>query len=224
MCFSAGASFAASAVVAVAGVASISRVKRKTQIMFAAIPIIFSFQQLIEGFVWLTFTHRDYRHWQNIPVIIFLFLAQVVWPVWVPVSILQIEMDEKRRMALRILVLISGIVAPLQAYRLFFYPAMAEVTTHHIHYALDFSIPYFGMVLNVFYFMTTMLPPFFSARKPILILGFLNLGSFITTVIFFEKDVVSVWCFFAALISLQVFRAMKDLNSELKLSSYTADK
>lgn len=203
---------------AVAGVASITRVKRKTQIMFASIPLIFSLQQLMEGFVWITFTNKDYRHWQNIPVMIFLFLAQVVWPVWVPMSIIQTETERKRRIALWILLLISGIVAPLQAYRLFFLPAKAEITTHHIHYALDFSIPYFGMVLNVFYFMTTMLPTFFSSRKPILVLGFLNLTSFITTFIFFEKDVVSVWCFFAALISLQVFQGMKDLNKDLELS------
>jgi hypothetical protein len=109
-------------------------------------------------------------------------------------------------------------LAPLQAYRLFFYPANAELTTHHIHYALDFSIPYFGLVLNVFYFMTTIIPPFLSSRRAIVVLGAFNLTTFLITVVLFQNNVVSVWCFFAALISWQVVQAMKDFKLEHALS------
>jgi hypothetical protein len=214
MCFSAGASFTASAVVATAGVISIAGVKKKTQLMFASIPVIFALQQLVEGFVWFSFTDENYRSWQNMLVMSFLFIAQVVWPLWVPLAILQTETERRRRTALKVLVLISCIVAPLQAYRLFFYPATAELSPHHIHYALDFSIPYFGLALNVFYFMSTMFPPFLSSRRPILVLGFLNLTSFLITVVLFEKNVVSIWCFFAALISWQVIRGIKDINRQ----------
>lgn len=210
MCFSAGASFGASAIVAVGGIISTRQIKFKKQIMFAVIPFIFSLQQLIEGFVWLTLTGKEYRHWQIVPITMFLFLAQVVWPVWVPLSILKIEEHAGRRTGLKILFFLSCILAPLQAYRLFFYPSSAQLTPHHIHYALDFSIPYFGLILNVFYFMTTIVPPFFSSRKAVVVLGALNLVSFIITAIFFERDVVSVWCFFAALISWQVIQAMKN--------------
>ncbi|HTF21422.1 MAG TPA: DUF6629 family protein [Chryseolinea sp.] len=217
MCFSAGASFGASAVVAVAGVISIRRITYKEQIMFAAIPLIFALQQLTEGLVWITFTESEYRQWQNLPVIMFLFLAQVVWPIWVPLSILKIEEKYRHRIALRILVYGSFIVAPLQAYRLFFLPWTAEVTNHHIHYGLDFSIPYFGLLLNILYFLTTIVPPFLSSRKPVIVLGTLNLASFITTTILFERNVISVWCFFAALISWQVIRAMKDESHFPKL-------
>lgn len=212
MCFSAGASFTASAVVATAGVVSITGVKRRTQIMFASIPVIFALQQLVEGFVWFSFTDENYRSWQNMLVMSFLFIAQVVWPLWVPLAVLQTETEHRRRAALKMLVLISCIVAPLQAYRLFFFPATAELSPHHIHYSLDFSIPYFGLVLNIFYFMATMFPPFLSSRRPIIILGVLNLSSFLITVVLFQKNVVSIWCFFAALISWQVIRGIKDMN------------
>ena len=208
MCFSAGASFGASAVVAVAGVISTRRIKHSEQIMFAAIPLIFAAQQLIEGLVWLTFTEPEYHPWQRIPVNLYLILAQVIWPVWVPLSILKIEGDPKHRYRLRILSYCSFILAPLQAYRLFAYPSTVEVTTHHIHYGLDFSIPYFGLILNLVYFITTIVPPFLSSRKPVIVLGVLNLASFVLTVLFFEGNVISVWCFFAALISWQVIRAM----------------
>ncbi len=219
MCFSAGASFGASAIVAVAGVVSIKKAETKAQIMFASIPIIFSVQQLMEGFVWLTFTHGDYAHLRSIPATAFLFLAQVLWPVWVPLSILLIEKERKRRVALKILAGLSVLLAPFQAYRLFFYPFGVELTTNHIHYSLDFSIQHYGLVLNLFYFMTTIFPPFLGRSKGMITLGFLNITSFIITAIFFEKDVISVWCFFAALISWQVFLVMKELNGKSQLGS-----
>jgi hypothetical protein len=121
-----------------------------------------------------------------------------------------------RRKALKVLVYISFALAPLQAYRLFFYPFKAEVTPHHIHYSLDFSIPYFGLILNVFYFMVTIFPPFLSRQKHIIILGVLNGVSFLITAVFFTDNIVSIWCFFAALISWQVVLAMKELNSKSK--------
>jgi hypothetical protein len=218
MCFSAGASFGVSAAVAVAGVISTRRVRYSEQIMFAAIPLIFALQQLIEGFVWLSFTGEQFHKWQSLFVTMFLFLAQVIWPVWVPLSILKIEENSRRRIALRILVYCSFILAPFQAYRLFFLPWTVEMTNHHIHYGLDFSIANFGLLLNIVYFMTTIVPPFLSSRKPVLVLAILNFGSFVSTVFFFERNVISIWCFFAALISWQVVRAMKDETHFPKLA------
>jgi hypothetical protein len=219
MCFSAGASFGASAVVAVAGVISTRRIRHREQIMFAAIPLIFALQQLIEGFVWLSFMREESYKWQSLLATMFLFFAQLVWPIWVPLSILNMEENSRRRTLLRTLVYCSFILAPFQAYRLFFLPLTVEMTNHHIHYGLDFSIVSFGLLLNMIYFMTTIIPPFLSSRKPIIVLGVLNLGSFVTTVFFFERNVISVWCFFAALISWQVIRAMNDETHFSKLAA-----
>lgn len=53
MCFSSIASFAASGILVVVGIASIKKVEYPSQLMFAGIPILFSGQQFTEGFVWL---------------------------------------------------------------------------------------------------------------------------------------------------------------------------
>ena len=58
MCFSATASFGASAVLGVIGVAAVAKAKTKPQRLFASIPLVFAVQQLSEGFLWLS---------QNIP-------------------------------------------------------------------------------------------------------------------------------------------------------------
>lgn len=185
--------------------------------MFAVIPLIFAFQQIMEGWVWLTLTNSDYRQWQRIPVTMFLFLAQVVWPLWVPLSMLKIESNPRLRLGLKILCYCSVVAAPLQAYRLIFNPPAVELRMHHIYYGLDLSILYLGATLNVFYFLTTIVPPFLSSRRSVVTLGIFNLVAFVIAMISFRSNIISVWCFFAALISCQVIRIMNGMRDKLSL-------
>jgi hypothetical protein len=218
MCFSASASFSAGVAVAAAGIVSVKRIRSREQIMFAIIPLIFAVQQVMEGWVWMTFNHVEYEASRHIPAAVFLFFAQVVWPVWVPFSLFRIESDARLRAALRVLCLCSVILAPFQIYRLLMQPAVVSITNHHIHYKLDSSIVQLGWILNVFYFLTTIVPPFLSTRRPVLILGAFNFLALVVTWFSFRPNVVSVWCFFAALISVQVIQTMGDMNREKRLT------
>jgi hypothetical protein len=219
MCFSATASFGASAILTVAGVAALRKVETKSQIPFAAIPVIFAFQQFTEGFVWLSLNHPDYNDWQKIPITIYLVIAQAVWPFWVPFSFLSIEKDQKRKKALKILVGLGSVVSIFLAYQVLLYPVSAAITPLHIHYALHIPEGIFSIAVIIFYFLATIVPPFLAGGKRMTSLGLLNLMSFIVTVVFFENYVISVWCFFAALISWEVFVAMKDLNVQPKFTT-----
>ncbi len=91
MCFSAGASFTAGAVLTVIGVVSIRESHERQQIPFASIPLLFAIQQIFEGFVWLSFTNPDFAFTRWVSAYMFIFIAQVVWPFWVPFSILMLE-------------------------------------------------------------------------------------------------------------------------------------
>ncbi len=219
MCFSATASFGAGALLTFAGIAALTKVDTRSQIPFAAIPVIFAFQQFTEGFVWLSLTHADFSHWQKIPVTIFLFLAQAVWPFWVPYSFLLIEKDEKRKIALKILLGFGTIVSIFLAYRVLFFPVSAAITPLHIHYALHFPNEPYSTVVSIFYFLATIVPPFLAGGKRMTSLGLLNLMSFIVTMLFFENYVISVWCFFGALISWEVYIAMKELKGKQKITT-----
>lgn len=53
MCFSAGASFGASAILVVIGVASLRKVQTRAHLPFAAIPLLFGIKQAFEGVLWL---------------------------------------------------------------------------------------------------------------------------------------------------------------------------
>ena len=54
MCFSASASFVAGVTLSAAGVATLKQAKRKTEIPFALMPLLFGIQQITEGVIWLT--------------------------------------------------------------------------------------------------------------------------------------------------------------------------
>ena len=94
MCFSSSASFSTGAILGVAGLLTITKVKNSDQYIFASIPLFFSIQQFSEGLVWLSLTKSNFAIWESMATNIFLIFAQVVWPIWVPLSIYLLEKDK----------------------------------------------------------------------------------------------------------------------------------
>lgn len=211
MCFSASASFGASAVLAVAGFASIKKVQTRSQLMFACIPLVFSIQQFTEGFVWISMTAEN-SEWRPIPMYIFLVFAQVIWPTWVPLSILLFEKDVARKKILQVIFCLGLMLSCYLAYCLVLYDVSASIRSHHIHYDLDFPVQYIP-ILSLFYFIPTIVPPFISSVKKMSLLGLLNFASFLVTKLFFGDFIISVWCFFAALISGVVYLILRETRS-----------
>ena len=70
MCFSATASFTAGAGLLVIGAITIRLSRDRAELPFAAIPVLFGVQQLIEGALWLTFPDKApllnaEQHWDG---------------------------------------------------------------------------------------------------------------------------------------------------------------
>lgn len=215
MCFSASASFGAGIVLSAISIASIKKAKQPSQVLFASIPLIFAVQQFTEGFLWLSLTNPGYSSLQQASTYIFLFFAQVVWPFWVPFSLLMLTEKEKRRSIEKILVLIGGIVSLYLAYCLLSFKVEAQVTGYHIAYGQDYpaGLSLYGGLL---YVMATIFPPFFSPIKRMWMLGAAILISYIITNVFYTDYIVSVWCFFASVISAAVFLVMYQINHSHK--------
>jgi hypothetical protein len=205
MCFSAEASFSASAVLGIVGVITVKKVKDPSQLAFACIPFLFGFQQLSEGVLWLSLTHTEYAYLQTTSTYLFLIIAQIIWPTWVPYSIMLLEKNEKHRKNLKI---ILGIGIALSLYLTFcylFYNVKAEISNHHIKYNLDFPHEkHFLWLTALFYFIPTVVSAFVSSVKRMHLLGTTILLSCILTRLFTIHYFISVWCFFAAIISVLV--------------------
>jgi hypothetical protein len=220
MCFSANASFVVSSGLIGIGVATINKIRNKFQIPFSIIPILFSFQQLTEGILWLSLTTSHFNYLQEIATFIFLIFAQVIWPIWVPLSIWLLEKNDLRKKILFALSFAGVVVSAYLFYSLINCNIESKINNHHISYLI--AMPEFFYVNGgVLYFMVTVIPPFVSSIKKMNFLGVSILLSYLFTKIYFHEFIISVWCFFAAIISLIVlyinFNYEKNFKQNFKL-------
>jgi drug/metabolite transporter (DMT)-like permease len=211
MCFSAAASFTGGAVITAIGVATLTRVKKPSQAPFAAIPLIFGIQQCAEGVLWLTLKSGNQDTLEKAGLYIFLITALVIWPMMIPFSIRLLETGRQRRKILAVLMALGGMVSLFYAYCLIFLNVHAEIQSFHISYFNDYPG---GLVMLAFviYLAVTILPLFVSSVKKMWIFGILIGVSCLVTGIFFEQYLTSVWCFFAALISMAIFWILNGMN------------
>jgi len=187
----------------VIGIIAVKKIPAVSLVPFAIIPLLFAVQQFSEGFVWLAGTNVISAAWKQPSVLFFLLFAQVVWPVWVPFSIFLLEKQPLRRKILLALLVAGAILAIYHLYCLAAFPVSAEIADHHIDYRLGYS-SFAGGLGSMVYIMATILPPFISGVKKMPLLGLCILLSFLVTLFFYKTYVISVWCFFAALISVIV--------------------
>jgi len=200
MCFSATASFGASVLLTGATVLAVRKIQRPAQWSFAAIPGIFAIQQFIEGFVWLSLSNESYSGWSQNSIFWFLFFASVVWPAWIPFAMVLLEKDRWRKQILYSLLGLGLVLSAHSIYGLMVYPYHAQISGYHIQYWLD-TPPYWNMFVLIVYGLVTVVPAFFSSVPRMWWLGVLIAGSYFITLALFPHHVVSVWCYFAAIIS-----------------------
>lgn len=215
MCFSAQASFAGSAVITAIGVATLTKVKKPSQIPFAVIPLLFGIQQCAEGILWITLKSGTADSLQSAAAYIFLITALVIWPTMIPFSMLLLEKGPQRKKLLTGLTAMGGIVSLYYAFCLIFYRVYPQIQSFHIIYIDEFP----GRLVDIafiLYLATTILPLFVSSVKRMWIFGVLIAGSCLVTEIFYAQYLTSVWCFFAALISIAIFWIMCEMQGKKK--------
>ncbi|WP_199120261.1 DUF6629 family protein [Pedobacter sp. ASV28] len=213
MCFSATASFSAGAVLTVIGIVSLKKVQHRSQLPFASIPLIFAAQQIAEGVLWLALPGTDTYHIDKLVTYFFLVFAQVLWPVWIPMAVLLLEKHQTRRFFQKILVGIGLMVSVYLGYCMIRYRVSAEISCYHIEYH-QFYPETFRVVGGVMYIMATILPPLFSHLKKMWILSVTVMVSYLITASFYENYIVSVWCFFASVVSLSIYVVMLEIHQD----------
>jgi hypothetical protein len=210
MCFSAGASFGASAILGTIGIVTLKKAKTTNQIPFASIPLLFGVQQAAEGALWIGLSGGNNESWKHVPVYIFLIFAQAVWPVWIPFSVLRLENDRTRGTIIKVILGMGSCVSLYLLYCMLVYDVKAEIHSGHILYTLRFPTA-LARITNVLYFVPTVVL-FISSIKRIQLLGLLVLASFVFSKVYFSEHLISVWCFFAGIISIALFWIVSTLK------------
>lgn len=212
MCFSATASFSAGIVLSAIGIVSIKKVQHHYQCLFAAIPLLFAIQQFSEGILWLTLPYPDLYYLQRGTTLLFLIFAQIIWPLYVPVSILLLEKQKTRKNIQRVLVGIGLLVSCTLGYYLYMYEVHAEIDCYHITYIQSYPEK-FRILGGILYGIATIAPSFFSHIRRMWMLSVTILISYIITALFYENYLISVWCFFASVISISVWFIMSEIKT-----------
>lgn len=202
MCFSAAASFASAGLLGLAGIAALRQARGPAQWPFAAIPCLFAVQQGAEGLAWLGLSQGGRTSWAMVPGYAFLVVAQLVWPVWIPLALRLIAPPERKRPLGVVLALGSGVSLLLAACMLR-YGVDAAIVAHHIAY----SLPYPSMVRDcggLLYGVAVIAPPFMTGMRNMWWLGVGIAVAYLVSAIIYQYSVLSVWCYLSALLSILI--------------------
>ena len=166
--------------------------------MLAAIPLFFGIQQIAEGIVWkgmeqnndMLITYGAYT---------FLFFAFFFWPVWLPLTMYTLEPHEKRRIVLTVLTICGlglGIYLVHMASNDSIFVQMFDC---QIMYGLATERSY--LVVTILYLIVTIVPFFIVLNPWVNLMGAAVAISYLISYLFYTQVLVSVWCFFVAVIS-----------------------
>ena len=200
MCFSATASFTAGTALSALGVATLRLTRRKVDIPFASIPLLFGVQQIVEGILWLSFRF-DAPQLNVATTYLFSMFSHVLWPIFVPFSIGLLEAVPWRRKAIRGFQAVGLFVGLYLLYVLAEFPVTA-VAAENIVYV---SPHFYNIPVMLFYLVATCVSCFFSSVATIRLFGALALFLFLVAYGFFTIALFSVWCFFAAVLSSIIY-------------------
>ncbi|MHB8442412.1 MAG: DUF6629 family protein [Candidatus Acidiferrales bacterium] len=133
---------------------------------------------------------------------IYSVFSHVLWPIYVPFAVSLVEPVPWRKRGL-VSVQIAGLAAGLYLlYNLVQYPVTSRVLGKHIVY--ESSHFYVPAVLGA-YVVATCVSAMLSSHPIIRLFGALALFAFLAAYAIHAATLVSVWCFFAAILSFVIY-------------------
>lgn len=209
MCFSAPVSFAASALLLPAGLYSLRLASQHhpRYLPLAAIPIAFGIQQACEGLVWLGMEVASSKA-VNFGTFGFLAFAYWFWLFWAPWSVAIAEANPIMQRISGSLGVIGLIYGALLYLPLVFQPdwLVVQVFHHSIEYdtRLIFDLWFPQEVDRLIYALIILIPFLLASSRALKGFGATIALSAIASHWFLYQVFVSVWCFFAAILSLLI--------------------
>ena len=218
MCFSASASFTASAILMPLGLYA-THIARKTDqpdyVPLALTPFFFGVQQLIEGFVWIGVKHGNVEPLTRLSSLGFLFFAYCFWMIWIPWSAYSIARKhesaglQNRLKWVAIVATVLGITFYIPV--LFNPPSVQPALSsgrllydisslHSVYHNFVTTEPVGEMV----YWGFIVLPLVALRDRAVRLYGVLIFFSIFLTWVTYSATFNSAWCFYCAILSIYV--------------------
>ena len=211
MCFSALASFTAAAGLLGIGTVTVRRARARRELPYAAIPLLFGIQQLLEGMLWLTFPDR--APLLNVGLThLYSFFSHVLWSIYVPLAALALETVPWRRRVLAGIALAGALAGVYLLVMLARLPITARVVGQHIFY----DSPHFYVLTTMaLYLIGTCASLMVSSHRRVAAFGIAAFVSAVAAYVFYATWFISVWCFFAAVLSIIVLWQVREPQARL---------
>jgi len=177
----------------------------------AALPAIFAFHTLTSAFVWWGLQGAISPDLGSTATQVFLAIAFVLWPVYIPIAVLLVEPRGWRRFAL------MGLIG-LGAYSslTFLIPLLAgKGTAVACPYYIDFDIAGVDMTSSMLYLVATCGALLLASDRHLRLWGWANVAAVGVLILMAGRGLPSLWCFWAACTSVFVAWYLRSLSRPL---------
>ncbi|MFM9378042.1 DUF6629 family protein [Gordonia sp. VNK21] len=202
MCFSATASFVGAGVITAAGVGTLALVRDVRQLPFAALPLLFGLHQFTEGWTWLELGDQTDACLTGPGVHTWVLFAWALLPFFVPWAAWLMEPPGRRRSLIAVPFAVGTALALYLLYLSVQPGIRVEVVDGNLDYHM--GIGYSPAWLAVPYVFATCLAPMLSRHRYVFAMGLGNLIAMTAAALLNAAGFASLWCTFAAFLSLIV--------------------
>ncbi|MGB9232830.1 MAG: DUF6629 family protein [Terriglobales bacterium] len=198
MCFSATANFVGSGFLGAAGVVTLTKVKHRRELLFAALPALFAIHQFTEGFVWLGLDGILSPTVAHDMGAAFMLYAQGLLPLLLPLSVMLFEPNRKSRRRMLPFVVLGGGTTLYILWALTAFPLQLYIRGNSIVYINQATN---NTTVAVLYVIATCGSLFFSKIKMMVVFGAANLAILLVVMEIKRYAFTSLWCAYAAVAS-----------------------
>ena len=186
-------------VVGALGVDAVRHVDRRPgHIAIAALPFVLGAHQVVEAFVWWGEQGHAPASLGRTALWIYLLIAFVVLPVYVPLAVFTLERAGPRRWELAPFVAMGAFVAVALLLPMVTGTIGANVQPYRLHYWVD---PNPGIAITVLYVTAVCGALLLSGHKILVLFGAANLAVLPGILLLDADGFASLWCAYAALVA-----------------------
>lgn len=201
MCFAPEADIVAGAVIGVISIDVIRHHPQRRDYALAALPPLLAAHSLIESLVWYADRDQVSETLGSLAAFVYILIAFVVLPTFVPLAIRSRETSQERRRLLAATSVVGVFVSAMSLWSLVVGPIEAQIEDYFIDYNFDLAAPY---VVVPLYVVATCGAALLSSSRHILIFGVVNLAAVLVLGWFLASGLASLWCGWATVTSIAI--------------------
>jgi hypothetical protein len=207
MCFSPQADLVGGVVVVAIGVDACRHLEsRRSHLLLAGLPLLLGAHQAVEAIVWWGTDGEVSHEVARVALWIYLLVAFVVLPTFVPVAVRALEPTAERRSHITPFVGLGAVVSVVLLFAMLSGPI--GVASHPYHLSYSLSITYSAPIITL-YVVAVCGPLLFSGFRDVAIFGIANLAAVVVLAWLTAGGFASLWCAYAALAAAAIALHMR---------------